>query len=84
MTIELNDERKFSIIKVTTKQVHERDFYDFSVTGLQRCGTSFIFNLSYPPSNNSIGRISHKPVYKISVGVKSKQFLPSSQSARGH
>ena len=44
VTIELNDERKFSIIKVTTKQVHERDFYDFSVTGLQRCGTSFIFN----------------------------------------
>ena len=38
------------------------------------------------PDNNNYGikRTSHKPVYKISVGVKSKQFLPSSQLARGH
>ena len=28
--------------------------------------------------NDSIRRISHKPVYKKSVRVKSKQFLPSS------
>ena len=37
-------------------------------------------NLS-PCSNNSIIRTYLKPVYKISVGVKSKQFLPNAPSS---